>query len=148
MKIVLTADVKGSGKAGEIIEASEGYARNFLIPKGLAMPADKQAINEFKAKQGAAAHKKEVEKTEAKDTAERISKLEVTIKGKSGANGKLFGAITNKEIGDALEKEHGIKVDKKKIVVDETIKMPGRYKANIKVYANMSASLTVNVVVD
>lgn len=148
MKVVLLKDVKGTGKAGEIVNVNEGYARNFLIPKGFGKEADKQAVNEVKIKQGAAAHKKELEIADAKETAEKLKGITVKVNGKAGANGKLFGAITNKEIADALEKEHGISIDKKKISIGEQIKAAGIYNVIVKVYANISATLKVDVRVE
>lgn len=145
MKVVLLKDVKGSGKAGEIVNVNEGYARNFLIPKGLGKEADKQTLNEVKIKQGAAAHKKELEIADAKAIAKRLEELTVTVIGKAGANGKLFGAITNKEVAEALEKEHGIAIDKKKINISEQIKSAGIYNVSVKVYANISTTMKVDV---
>lgn len=148
MKVVLLKDVKGSGKAGDVIEVSEGYARNFLIPKGIGAEADKQILNDVKLKKGAQAHQKEVEKTQAKEIAEKINKLEIQVNAKAGGNGKLFGAITNKEIADVLDKSHGIKIDKKKISLSDSIKLAGAYKVNVKVYPGIAAVLTVNVTVE
>lgn len=148
MKIVLLKDVKGSGKAGEVIEANEGYARNFLIPKGLGKEADKKTLNEVRLKQGAAAHKKELEIADAKEIAKKLESITVTIEGKAGSNGKLFGAITNKEVAEALEKQHGIEIDKKKINIGEPIKAAGVYNTTVKVYANISATLKVDVKVN
>lgn len=145
MQVVLLKDVKGSGKAGEVVNVNEGYARNFLIPKGLGKEADKQTLNEVNIKKGAAAHKKELEIAEAKEIAKKLEEIKVTVVGKAGANGKLFGAITNKEIGEALEKEHNIVIDKKKINVGESIKGAGTYNVTVKVYANISATLKVDV---
>lgn len=145
MKVVLLKDVKGSGKAGEVVNVNEGYARNFLIPKGLGKEADKQSISEAKIKQGAAAHKKEMEIEQAKELAAKIEGITVTVSGKAGANGKLFGAITNKEISEAMESEQGIAIDKKKITIGEPIKGPGIYNVTAKVYANISASFKVDV---
>lgn len=148
MKVVLLKDVKGSGKAGEVVNVNEGYARNFLIPKGLGKEADTKTLNEVKIKQGAAAHKKELEIAEAKELAEKIDGITVTVTGKAGANGKLFGAITNKEVSEALEKEQGISIDKKKINLGDAIKGAGIYNATVKVYSNISATLKVDVRVE
>lgn len=145
MKVVLLKDVKGSGKAGEVINVNEGYARNFLIPKGMAKEADAQTMNDVKIKQGAAAHKKELEIAEAKEIAKKLETVTVTVVGKAGANGKLFGAITNKEVADALKAEQGIDIDKKKINLGDSIKTAGIYNVTVKVYANISATMKVNV---
>lgn len=145
MKVVLLKDVKGSGKAGEVVNVNEGYARNFLIPKGLGKEADKQTMNEVTTKKGAAAHKKELEIAEAKEIAKKLEGITVTVEAKAGANGKLFGAITNKEVAEALESGYGISIDKKKINLGDQIKCAGIYNATVKVYANISATMKVDV---
>ena len=145
MKIVLLKDVKGKGRTGEILNVNEGYARNFLIPNGLAAFATADQINAQTIKQSADAHKKQLEKEEHRELAERINELSVTIDAKAGEGGRLFGAITNKEISAALKKEHGIDIDKKRIVVKEPIKSQGEYSVAVKVYAEISAKLKVIV---
>lgn len=122
MKVILQTDVKGMGKRGEIVNASDGYARNFLFPKKLAIPADKQNLNEWAAKKSSEAHKKELEKQEAIKIKEKLEKITLTIKTKAGENGKTFGSITSKEIADSIEKEYGDKIDKKKIIIKDQIK--------------------------
>lgn len=145
MKVVLLKDVKGRGKQGDIINVNEGYARNFLFPKGDAKEADAVTINTVQQQKAAAAHKADVERQEAVALAQKIRTLAVTVTGKAGGNGKLFGAITNKEISEALQTEHGIAIDKKKIVVSEPIKAEGEYQVNVKVYSEIAAPLTVHV---
>ena len=145
MKVLLLKDVKGKGKAGEVINLNEGYARNFIIPNGLCKEADKQTINAVNIKMAADAHRKDVEKAEAKELAKEIEKLSVTIVGKAGANGKFFGAVTGKEISEALKAQHNIDIDKKKVVLKDAIKAAGEYNVTLKVYSEVSATLKVIV---
>ena len=128
MKVILTQDVKGSGKKGELINAADGYARNFLLPKGLAVEANNQAMDELKAKEASKQHKGKT----------------VQIKAKAGAGGKLFGAVTNKEVAEAIQKQYNVTVDKKKVTIGE-IKAFGRYTAEIKLYTGISAKMGVEV---
>lgn len=144
MKVVLLKDVKGSGKAGDIIDAKDGFAQNFLIKKGLAKPADAQALNENKAKKAAEDfHRKEQLKAN-KALCDAINGKTVKIVAKSGESGKFFGAITNKEIADKLF-EMGYDIDKKKIVLDSNIKTVGVYKVNVKISPEETAKITVEV---
>lgn len=147
MKVVLIQDLKGKGKAGEIINANEGYARNFLIPNGIAQPADTGTVNAVKTKQAAQAHQKQVEKQDAQKLADRIGEMEVSVTGKGGSGGKLFGAITNKEVAQALKEQQGIDIDKKKISVPSSIKTAGEYTASVKVYAEIAATLKFQVTI-
>jgi large subunit ribosomal protein L9 len=144
MKVVLKQDVKGLGKKGELVNASDGYARNFLFPKNLAVEANAQNMTELKNREQAAKYKIDTETAEAKANAERISGKTITITAKAGANGKLFGSVTAKEIADKIEKEFGIKTDKRKITVDD-IKQFGTYEFEIKLYTGVSAKLFVRV---
>ncbi len=144
MKVVLKQDVKGLGKKGELVNASDGYARNFLFPKNLAVEANAQNMTELKNREQAAKYKVETETAEAKKNAERISGKTITITAKAGANGKLFGSVTAKEIAERLEKEFGIKTDKRKITVED-IKQFGTYEFEIKLYTGVSAKLFVRV---
>ena len=145
MKVVLIKDVKGSGKAGDIIEAKDGYARNFLIKNGLAKEADAQAVND-RANQKAAEefHRKETLKAN-KELRDALNKKEVEIVAKKGENGKLFGSITSKEIADKLV-ELGFNIDKKKIVLDSNIKSLGTYTVNVRISAEETAVITVKIV--
>lgn len=143
MKVILKADVKGLGKKGDIVNTSDGYARNFLFPKGAAMEATEgnlKAQEAFKAKE---AKKKAEEAESARELAKRISGLSVTISVKTGENGKLFGSITSKDIAEELKKQHGIEIDKKKFVLDEAIKTSGEYSVEVKVYPEISGKLKV-----
>ena len=144
MKVILTQDVKGSGKKGELINAADGYARNFLLPKGLAIEANNQAIGELKAKEASKQHKIQVEKEAAMETAKRLEGKTVSLTANAGAGGKLFGSVTTKEIADAIKKQYGAEVDKKKINVNE-IKAFGTYTAEVKLYTGIAAKMTVEV---
>jgi len=145
MKVLLTQDVKGQGKAGQVVNVSDGYAHNFLFPKGLAKEATAENLNAVKMKNNAAAHRIEMEKQEAQALAKKIGALEVEINVKAGENGKLFGSITSKEIADALLSQHKIDLDKKKIVLKDHIKDTGEYTVPVKLYAEVSAKLKVTV---
>ena len=146
MKGILTQDVKKIGKKGEIINASDGYAKNFLFPQKLAVPADAQNLNELKAKQASEKHKKELETEEAKKIAEQIKQIKITIKAKIGENQKLFGSITSKEIAEQIEKQIKIKIDKKKITLKDPIKTIGEYPIEIKLYEGVSLKTTVQII--
>lgn len=144
MKVVLKQDVKGLGKKGELVNASDGYARNFLFPKNLAVEANAQNMTELKNREQAAKYKIDTETAEAKKNAERISGKTIVITAKAGQNGKLFGSVTAKEIAEKIEKEFGIKTDKRKITVDD-IKQFGTFEFEIKLYTGVSAKLFVRV---
>lgn len=145
MKVVLLKDVKGSGKAGDIIDAKDGFAQNFLIKKGLAKPADSQALNENKAqKQAQQFHRQEQLKAN-KELRDKLEGKEVTVQVKTGAGGKFFGSVTNKEIADKLF-ELGFEIDKKKIVLQSNIKSTGSFPVSIKISPEETAKITVNVI--
>ena len=146
MKVILKADIKGVGKKDEIINASDGYARNFLFPKGLAVEANAQNMANLKAKQDSNAYRKDQEKQEARKQAEHIKKIMLTIPVKAGENGKIFGGVSSKEIAELLQKTHNIIVDKKKIDLKETIKELGTKTVEIKLYEGVIAKLKINVV--
>ncbi|MGI6697790.1 MAG: 50S ribosomal protein L9 [Clostridiales bacterium] len=143
MEVILLKDVKGQGKKGEVVKVSDGYARNFLIPKGYAVEATEQGKKRLREQNAIMQRKRQTEEENAKKRAEKISASSVEFEVKAGENGKLFGSITAKDISEALEKQHGIKVDKKKIVLPEPIKNIGEYKVEIKVYPEISAQLGV-----
>lgn len=144
MKVILTADVKGQGKKGELINVSDGYARNFLFKQKLAVEANNAAMNELKNREASKAHHIEEEKNAAKASCDKVNGKTVKLCAKAGANGKLFGSVTSKEIAEAVEKEFGIAVDKRKIAVAD-IKAFGTYTAEIKFYNGITAKLTVTV---
>ena len=145
MEVILTQDVKGQGKKGDLIKVSDGYARNFLLPRKLATLATKDAINAMKGQQDAAAYHKQKELEEAKALAEKINAAKVELAAKCGENGKLFGSITSADIADALKMQQHIVVDKKKIVLDDPIKSICAIKVKIKIHADVTAQLSVSV---
>ncbi len=145
MKVVLLKDVKGSGKAGDIIEAKDGFAQNFLIKKGLAKVADSCAVNENKQKKQAQDFHRQEQLKANKQLREALDGKEVTVLVKAGDQGKFFGSVTNKEIADKLE-ELGFSIDKKKIVLQSNIKSTGSYSVTIKISPEETAKITVNVV--
>lgn len=144
MKVILKADVKGQGKKGDLINAADGYAKNFLLPKGLAVVADKTAINELEGKKSAAQYHKNQEELRAKELAEKLEGKKVTFKAKSGENGKLFGSITAQDVANEIKSQLHLEVDKKKIQL-ESIKTLGTTEAQIKVYPGISATVKVEV---
>ncbi len=144
MKVILLSDVKGKGKKGELCSVSDGYARNFLFPKNLAVEADKAAMSELKSREAAAEHHRQEEIDAARATAAELDGKAVTLSARAGENGKLFGSITAKEIADAVAKQLGVSVDKKKLSVAD-IKSFGEYTAEIKLLAGISAKITVKV---
>ena len=146
MKVILKADIKGVGKKDEIINASDGYARNFLFPKNLAVEANAENMSKLKAKQNSAKFQKQQEKEEAMRIADKLSKISLKIKVKSGENGKIFGGVSSKEIAQELEKEHKIVVDKKKIDLKETIKTLGSRTIDIKLFEGVIGKLKINVI--
>lgn len=146
MKVMLTQDVKGQGKKDQIIEVSDGYARNFLLPKKLAIIADAKAVNEAKNKEASNLHKIEVARAEATKLKEQLEKIIVRIEESAGNDNRLYGAVTSKDIAEKLAKDHKITVDKKKITLAENIKTFGTYKAEIKLYgAEITGTITVQV---
>lgn len=144
MKVLLLADVKGQGKKDQIINVSDGYARNFLFPRRLAVEADAKAIGDAKAKEEAKLYKIQEDKKAAMALAERIQSLLLVIKA-SGSEGRLYGSITSKDIAERLASEFGIEVDKRKISLGEMIKSYGDYVADIKLYPEVSAKLNIKV---
>ncbi len=147
MKVILKQDVKGLGKKDEIVNASDGYAKNYLIPRGIAVEATSGNVNETINKQKALADKKQRELDTAKDFASKLNGKTVTIKAKAGESGKLFGAISGKDIADAIKNQFKIEIDKKKIVLDDPIKTAGEHKVEIRIYAGVVTSIIVNVVI-
>ena len=144
MKVILTQDVKGKGKKGQMIEVSDGYARNFMLPKKLAIEATADAINTMKMNDKATQERIAREKAEALEISKKLRAMTLVVKAKGGGAGRLFGAVTNAEIASALEKQ-GVKLDKRKIVLNETIKNVGTYTATCKLGYEISAPLTVKL---
>ena len=145
MKVILLQDVKGKGKKGQMIEVSDGYARNFMLPKKLAMEATPDAINTMRMNDKATAERIAREKAEAMATSKKLRELTVTVTAKGGGAGRLFGAVTTQEIAAALEKQSGIKLDKRKIAIAEPIKSVGTYTVTCKLGYEITAPLTVKI---
>lgn len=146
MKVILLEDIKGVGKKDEVINSSDGYARNYLFPKKLAVEANRENMAKLQAKQESRQFRKDQEKEEAMKIASKLKEITVTIKVKAGENGKIFGGVTAKEIAENLNKEHKIVVDKKKIMLKETIKTLGVYPVEIKLYEGVIGNVKVKIV--
>ena len=146
MKVILKENIKGVGKKDQIINAADGYARNYLLPKGLAVPADVGNLNNLKSKNTSESFRKGEDLKEAKELEEKMKKITLKINVKAGPNGRLFGAVTAREISEALKKEHNIDVDKKKIILEDSIKEAGVTRFNIKLNEGVMAELKVLVV--
>ena len=145
MKVILLQDVKGTGKKGDLVNVSDGYARNFLFPRKIAREADAQALNELKNAEQSKQYKIETETAQAKANAEKINGKTLTMYGKAGKGGKLFGSVTSKEIAAELKNKFGIAVDKRKVVLDTDIKSFGTYNCEVKLYNGVSAVIKVMV---
>jgi len=145
MKVVLQQDVKGAGKKGELVSVSDGYARNFLFPRKLAIEANAQALNDIKNKQEAKQHHEEMERQHAEETAKLLNGKTVSFTAKAGTNGRLFGSVTAKEVAEELKKQFGVEVDKRKISLNMDIKAFGVYEAEIRLLAGVSAKCRVSV---
>ena len=145
MKVVLKQDVKSIGKKDELHEVSDGYARNYLLPRGLAVAADAAAVNEVRTKAAAVEHRAAQELAAAQKLAKKIDGRTVTLKAKAGQGGRLFGSVTAKDIAETLARETGEQIDKRKIVMDGDIKNFGAYTIEVKVYPKVAAKLTVRV---
>ncbi len=145
MKVLLLADVKGQGKKDQIVEVSDGYARNFLFPKKLAVVADAKVMSETKSKEEAKQFKLKEEKAAAKALADKLSSLTVKIGATSGGDGRLYGSITSKDVAEQLKAQHKIDIDKRKLVLNENIKSYGTYEVEVKVYPEIIAKLKVTV---
>lgn len=148
MKVILTQDVKKVGKKGDLLEVKDGYARNALLPKGLAVEANAVNLNNRKLEQRADDRRKQQELDEAKAIAEKINDKEIKLAVKSGEGGRVFGSVTSKEIAEMLQKEYGVKIDKKKIQLKEAIKGLGGQKVAIKLHPSVTASVMVLVVAE
>ena len=144
MKVILTQDVKGKGKKGQMIEVSDGYARNFMLPKKLAMEATPDAINTMRMNDKAAAEKAARERAAALEVSKQLRAMTLIVKAKGGGAGRLFGSVTNQEIADALAAQ-GIKLDKRKIVISDPIKNVGTYTVNCKLGNEITAPLSVKI---
>lgn len=145
MKVLLTSDVKGAGKKGEVINVSEGYARNFLLPKGVAVEATEKNLKELARLKAGEDKKKAEELAQAQNMKEKLDKIELNIKVKAGEGGRLFGAITAKDIGETLEKLHGLNIDKRKIEIGAPIKTLGEHLVHIKLHPQVAAEIKVQI---
>ncbi len=161
MKVILTQDVKAQGKKGQMIDVADGYGRNYLIARGLAIPADNKSINEMKNREASAKHKIEVEKQEARDIAAKLEGIMLKFSASAGADGKLYlaqhrdqlfsiygklyGSVTSKDIAEKLEKEHSVIIDKRKIVLSDPIKTFGAFTIDVKLYPEINGKINVTV---
>lgn len=145
MKVVLLKDVKGQGKKDQIITVSDGYARNFLLPRGLAAEADAKLMNDIKNREAAQAHRIEEETAAAKAAAARIESANVVIRSGAGADGRLYGSVTAMDVAEALKEQLGVEVDKRKIVVPDPIKAHGKYQLDVKLYPGVTGKINLIV---
>jgi len=146
MKVILLADIKGVGKKDDVINANDGYARNYLFPKKLAVEANKGNMTNLDSKKSSEKHRKDLELAHAKEQAEKIKNISLQIQVKAGENGKIFGSLTAKEISENLKKEHNLDIDKKKINLKEPIKVLGKKTVEIRLYEGVVANLQIDVV--
>lgn len=145
MKVILLENIKGVGKKDDVINANDGYARNFLLPRKLAVEANNKNLTDLKSRETSNAFRKSEEKKKAEEIKKQIEKISLTVNVKAGDNGKIFGGVTSKEISEELKKQHNIEVDKKKIDLKETIKLIGNFEINIKLFEGVVAKLKVIV---
>jgi len=145
MKVILLKDVKGQGKAGQTVEMSDGYARNFLFPRNLAVEANAANVNSFKGKADAAAFKKQTEEDNARDIAQKLEAITVSLTAKGGTAGRLFGSITGKEIAQYLKEKHDLEIDRRKMTLEDGIKTFGTHEVQIKLYPQITAKIKVVV---
>ncbi len=145
MKVILTQDVKGKGKKGQMVEVSDGYGRNYLLPRGLAKEATNSNINVMEGQAASAEFRRQKEIEEAQALSAKLKEISVELKAKAGENGKLFGSITSKDVAEALTSQHHIKIDKKKFVLPDGIKILGTTVVEIKIHAGITGKLRVNV---
>ena len=145
MKVILLQDVKGKGKKGQMLEVSDGYARNYMLPRKIAVEATADAVNTMRMNDKAAAEKAAKERAEAMEISKKLRDMTLVVTAKGGGAGRLFGSVTNAEIADALAKKTGIKLDKRKIVISDPIKSVGTYTVNCKLGYEITAPLTVKI---
>ena len=145
MKVIFLTDVKGQGKKNQVVEVSDGYAKNFLIPRKLAKPADAQSLNDVKVKAEALEYRIATEKKEAQALAAKLKEIVVVINAPGGSDSRLYGSITSKDISDTLKSAYGIDIDKRKISLAEPIKAYGTYQADVKLYTEVAGKITVRV---
>ena len=145
MKVILLSDIKGVGKKDQIIDAADGHARNYLFPKKLATEATKENVAKLENAKNAVIRKKQKDAEDALELKKRLEGTVITIHVKKGENGRLFGSVTNKEIAEALAKQEGVQIDRKRIVLNEAIKTTGQKQVEVKLYAEINAKITVEV---
>ena len=145
MKVILLKDVKGTGKKDQILEVSDGYARNFLLPRKLAQEATNEALNAIDTAKRAAKHREDVKREEAEQKARALKGKEIIVRVRAGEGGKLYGSVTNEQIASALLEQHGVEVDKRKIEPEESIKTLGQVQATIRLSAGVSTRMTVTI---
>ena len=145
MKVILQQDVKGQGKKGQLIDVSEGYGRNFLLPRKLAVLATADNMNQMKQAEESRKHREAVERAEAQENARKFENITVHMTAKGGTSGRIFGSVTSKEIASQLKREHGIEINKQKIVLDEAIKTFGTFELKVKLYPEVVGKLKVQV---
>lgn len=146
MKVILLSDIKGVGKKDQVIEASDGYARNYLFPKKLAVEANNANMSKLKAKQESNQFRKDTEKKEAEEIAKKLKGIMLKIKVRAGENGKIFGGVTSKEISEGLKRDYNIEIDKKKIILSATVKNLGMITVDIKLYEGVIGKLKVDII--
>ena len=146
MKVILLSDIKGVGKKDQVIEASDGYARNYLFPKKLALEANTENMSKLKARQNSNQFRKDTEKKQAEEIAKKLNGIMLKIKVRAGENGKIFGGVTSKEISEGLKRDYNIDIDKKKILLNETIKTIGTFTIDIKLYEGVIGKLKIDVI--
>lgn len=146
MKVILLKDVKAQGKKGDIVNVADGYARNFLFPKGLAAEATKEALGELESKAAAKAHREEMEKAAAREIAAKLDAALIKIKMTAGDDGRFYGSVTNKDVADAIARELGIEIDKRKIEIPEPIKQYGKYDLDAKLYSEVVGKIHLAVI--
>ena len=145
MKVILLADVKGQGKKNDVIEVSDGYGKNFLIPRKLAKVADAQSLNDVKVKEAARIYRIETEKKEARELFEKLKSILVKIPASGGGDGRLYGSVTSKDIVEKLKADTGIDIDKRKLVMNDQIKAYGKYEVEVKLYTEITGKINVLV---
>lgn len=148
MKVILLQDIKGTGKKDQVLEVSDGYARNFLLPRKVAIEATAEALNSIEKAKSAAKHREDVKRQDAEQKARELKGKVATLHARGGESGKLYGAITNDQIAQALKEQHGLEIDKRKIELDEPIKTAGQHTFSIKLLAGVSARMILNVIVE
>ena len=141
MKVILKQDVRAQGKKGDLINVSDGYATNYLLPRGLAVIADAKALNDIKNKEAARMHRLEEEKTAAKKIAEKLTSLLPKLTAQAGADGKLYGSVTTADLSDALREQYGVEIDKRKIILDEPVKSFGNHTASAKLFPEITGKI-------